>query len=156
MRTWFGVVLALIFFLPSLVNPAELDLFNLGKDGLAIDGYDPVSYHRDGPQKGSTELTAQLGSARFYFASEENRRIFLADPGAFIPAYGGWCAWAMLDGKKVAIDPVSYKVVEGVTYLFYDGFWGDTLMKWNEKAADDGESSLVSQADMQWGKIMGE
>ena len=39
------------------------------------------------------------------FASKENLETFLSNAEKYAPAYGGWCAYAMLDGDKVEVDP---------------------------------------------------
>ena len=78
---------------------------------------------------------------------------FESNPERYLPAYGGWCAYAMLEVDKVGIDPESFKIVEDRLYLFYNGFWGDTLKRWNKKLAKKPESELVSQADRQWESI---
>ena len=56
----------------------------------------------------------------------------------------------MLDGDKVEVDPMSFKLIEGKSYLFYDGFWGDTLYRWNKKLQKTSESSLVNEVDGHW------
>ena len=128
-------------------------LVNLDDAGVAIGGYDAVSYFSGKAQQGQTSLSHQHEGAIYRFATEENREKFIAEPEKFLPAYGGWCAWAMLEGEKIKIDPESFKIVDGVTYLFYDGFWGDTLKKWNELAAREGEKNLVVKADGFWREI---
>jgi beta-xylosidase len=60
----------------------------------------------------------------------------------------------MLDGDKVGIDPETYKLIDGRLYLFYNGFWGDTLKRWNKKLAKIPEQALVGQADGEWRKIL--
>jgi len=79
---------------------------------------------------------------------------FQADPQRYEPAYGGWCAYAMLDGDKVEIDPGTYKLIDGNLYLFHNGFWGDTLKRRKKKLAKTPEQALVGQADEAWRKIM--
>ena len=51
---------------------------------------------------------------------------------------------------------MSFKLIDGTTCLFYDGFWGDTLKRWNKKLQKTSESSLVSEADANWAKILSE
>jgi len=34
--------------------------------------------------------------------------------------------------------------------IFYDGFFGDTLKKWNEKAEEIPETQLIEVADEKW------
>ena len=124
-------------------------------DGVAIQGYDPVSYFREasrqqGPKKGDPALSEPHNGVEYHFASEANREAFAANPEQYLPEYGGWCAYAMLDGDKVDVDPQRYKFIDGKLYLFYDGFWGNTLKKWNEKAQGQSDEALVAQADAQW------
>jgi YHS domain-containing protein len=120
----------------------------------ALSGYDPVSYFEGTPQKGNADLTLEQAGVVYRFASEKNRAVFQANPQRYEPAYGGWCAYAMLDGDKVGIDPETYKLIDGRLYLFYNGFWGDTLKRWNKKLAKIPEQALVGQADGEWRKIL--
>ena len=77
-------------------------------------------------------------------------------PEKYLPAYGGWCAWAMLDGEKVDVNPERFKIIDGINYLYYDGFWGNTLKKWNKLAEKGSEAALVRQAGGHWQKIVSE
>ncbi len=121
----------------------------------ALSGYDPVSYFEGMPQEGKAGLSHDHAGVVYRFASESNRDLFMSNPDAYTPAYGGWCAYAMLEGDKVEVDPLSYKLVGGRLFLFYNGFWGDTLKKWNRKIAKAPEASLVDQADAEWRKLVG-
>ncbi|TBR37845.1 YHS domain-containing protein [Marinomonas agarivorans] len=132
------------------INAAEA---NLGKNNLALSGYDPVSYFDSQPQKGDKSFSKVYQGATYYFHSQENQAIFEANPEKYIPAYGGWCAWAMLDGQKVKVDPLTYKIIEGKNYLYYNGFWGNTLTKWNAKTDTIPEPDLVQTADTQWSNL---
>ncbi len=129
--------------------------FDLEKGGLAVHGYDPVSYFENGPQKGSKSITTTFKGVTYRFSSEENKQKFIADPSKYEPAYGGWCAWAMLDGDKTEPDPKTYKIVDGRLFLYYNGFFGNTLKMWNEKAAkESGDAPLATKADTEWAKIV--
>lgn len=149
-----AVVSLLPFFCHSVVAGDRRQ--NLDNNGLALEGYDPVSYHSDSPRKGQPEFTLKVNGVTYYFVDQVNRTLFSENPDQFTPAYGGWCAWAMLDGERVEIDPESYKVIEGRTYLFYNGFWGNTLKKWNQRAEKETEMQLVQEADKQWKNIPAE
>ncbi len=140
----FSLCAALFAVTAHAEKPLNLD------NELALQGYDPVSYTRNSPIKGMTEWQARHNGATYLFANKANLEAFQADPAAYEPAYGGWCAWAMLEGDKVDIDPKTYKIVNGKLFLFYNGFWGNTLEKWNTLAADQGEETLVTQADQRW------
>ena len=124
-------LLLLTLLIPVVAHSADSS-DNIDKNGVAIQGYDPVSYHALEPKKGDKALSSTHEGTTYYFSTPENRQQFEQDPGRYIPAYGGWCAWAMLDGEKVGIDPETYKIVDGQTLLFYNSFFANTLKKWNE------------------------
>ena len=55
--------------------------------GLAIKGYDPVAYYKEGkPVKGSNKLELKWKDATWRFASTEHRDLFKADPENIPPA----------------------------------------------------------------------
>lgn len=133
---------------------AEESMLN-SDNGVAVHGYDPVSYHKDGPAKGQETWSFIYQGATYYFATRENFEAFKNDPERYLPAYGGWCAWAMLDGEKVDVDPRSYKIIAGRTYLFYNSFFANTLKKWNDRASASPEAAMVAQADAAWDSLAG-
>ena len=127
------------------------------KAGLAIHGYDPVAYFPEGggkAAKGDASLTTSYKGVEYRFVSKEHRDAFLANPARYEPAFGGWCAWAMLDGEKVDVDPESFLVTDNRLFLFYKGFWGDTKAKWSDKAKD--QAAEAKQADAKWKDLSGE
>ena len=123
--------------------------FNLADGGLALKGNDPVAYLEKGvAAPGAPEIASQYRGVSYRFANAENRQKFAADPQRFLPAYGGWCATAMAEGRKVEVDPANYKVTGGRLFLFYKGWRGDALKDWNKD-----EKNLTARADEQWRKI---
>lgn len=160
MRHYSAVIVILSMLLCALLtsqSAAESPsaLANLDGTGLALEGYDPISYHTGQPRKGEAIISATLNGARYLFSSEENKTTFAAHPEKYVPAFGGWCAWAMLDGEKIPVDPERYKIVEGKTYLFYNSFFTDTLKKWNKLAAQESETVLAERARKQWYQLQG-
>lgn len=122
--------------------------FNLEK-GLAIQGYDPVSYFNGKPAKGSREFAVNHQGSTYYFVSASNADAFKKNPAKYEPQYGGWCAYAMgAKGEKVSVDPKTYKITDGKLYLFYNKFFNNTLEDWNED-----EAKLKTKADANWIKI---
>jgi hypothetical protein len=88
--------------------------------GVAIQGFDPVAYFTDGrPVPGSPSLTHAWNGATWRFASAANRERFAADPAAYAPQYGGFCAYGAAKGYKAPIDPAAWRVVDGKLYLNY-------------------------------------
>lgn len=120
---------------------------NANEQGVAIQGYDPISYFTDDPVAGNPQITSSYGGAIYYFSSEENKAQFEAAPEQYIPEYGGFCAVAVSEGKLVPVNPETYKVTDGKLYLFYNGEFGNTKPQWE---AD--EVTLRSNANARWEK----
>lgn len=136
---------------PAWAAPAP---WNVGKDHLAIQGYDPVAYFPEGggaAAKGDAAIAAEHGGVTYRFASAAHRDAFLANPARYEPSYGGWCAWAMLDGDKVDVDPKSFLVQGDRLLLFYKGFLGDTRAKWLK----GDRNAEQKTADAMWSKLGG-
>lgn len=135
----------------ALSNGPEARHANLADGGLAMKGFDPVSYF-DGaaPRKGDPALSSVYHGATYHFASAESRARFAADPDKYVPQFGGWCAWAMADGgRKVDVDPGSFKITGGRLFLFYKGWLGDTRAEWVKD-----EAKLTKQADDAWSALV--
>lgn len=120
--------------------------FNL-ENKVAIQGYDPVAYFTLGKAKeGSPKINSSYLGITYYFSSESNKKTFDANPGKYEPQYGGWCAFAMGDyGKKVEVDPETFKIVDNKLYLFYNAYFNNTLTSWNKD-----EKNLKNKADKNW------
>lgn len=120
------------------------------ENGLAIQGYDPVTYFTLGKAvKGNSSISVNRNGVTYYFSSGSNRELFNQNPSKYEPAYGGWCAYAMgVDGSKVEIDPETFKIVDGHLCLFYNFYFTNTLPKWNKQ-----ESQLKKNADANWNKL---
>lgn len=127
---------------------------NLDKHGVALQGYDPVSYFKsDKPQKGQSRFQAKQGEAIYWFSSESNKQEFLKEPKKYEPQYGGWCAYAVADHKsKVEVDPLSYTIQDGRLLLFYNGVWGDTRKKWLSTKNKD-PKAFLKEADDHWPEV---
>ena len=133
-------------------KPAAVRHYNLGSDKVAIGGYDPVGYFTQNKAlKGRKEIGASHRGVIYYFASEENKKLFAESPEKYLPTYGGWCATAMAKGEKVEIDPTNFKVTKGRLFLFFKAFYANALKDWNKD-----EPNLTAKADANWKKIAGE
>jgi YHS domain-containing protein len=124
---------------------------NIDKDGLALKGYDPVSYFKSAmPIKGNNKISLQLGKVKYLFSNESNKQAFAKDPKKYEPQFGGWCAYAVADSKsKVDIDPESFLIQDGRLLVFYKGFFGDTKKKWQTTKNKDAQKYLI-EADLNW------
>lgn len=115
--------------------------------GLAAEGYDVVAYFTDGkPVKGEKQFKVVQDGATYLFASEDHRVLFEENPEKYLPAYGGYCAWAVAQGDTAGIDPEAWTIYQGRLYLNYSK---KIRAKW-EKDKDDN----ISKADANWPEIV--
>jgi len=122
--------------------------FNVGK-GLAIEGYDPVSYFKGKPEKGVAAYSYSYEGITYHFINAADLAAFKQAPANYEPQYGGWCAYAMGNsGEKVEVDPETYKIINGKLYLFYNHLFNNTLKTWNKN-----EMTLKTKADANWQKV---
>ncbi|MDI1234084.1 MAG: YHS domain-containing (seleno)protein [bacterium] len=120
--------------------------FNV-KSNLAIQGYDPVAYFKQGKAvKGKKEFAVNAEGIIYHCSSAANKELFLKNYSAYEPQYGGWCAYAMGNsGEKVEINPETFKIIDGKLYLFYNAYFNNTLNSWNKN-----EKVLKAKADSNW------
>lgn len=116
------------------------------QDGLAIRGYDPVAYFRDGgPRPGKPEFAVQHNGATWRFASAEHKELFEGDPERYLPAYGGFCAYGASRGYLVKIEPEAWSIVGGRLYLNHDL---DVRETWLGRA-----KTYIARADGNWPRL---
>jgi YHS domain-containing protein len=127
----------------------ERPAYNVGADGIALSGYDPVSYFPEGggrARRGSAAFTAQHAGRRYLFVSAANRDRFAADPERYEPEFGGWCTYAVANGYKFEVDPESYLLEDGRLLLFYRGLLGDARSEFQKQ----GVAAGIRDADANW------
>lgn len=118
--------------------------------GVALEGYDAVSYFSGKPEKGKKEFVFNDQNVVYRFSSAAHLEAFKKNPAKYEPQYGGWCAYALgARGAKVEVDPENFKIVNGKLYLFYKTFFSNTLDDWNKD-----EAHLKSKADLNWEKLI--
>ncbi|MEM9209568.1 MAG: YHS domain-containing (seleno)protein, partial [Pseudomonadota bacterium] len=76
----------------------------------------------------------------------ENLEAFVAEPEAYAPQYGGYCAWAVAQGKLAAGDPEHWEIVDGRLFVNYN-------RKIQERWAADRDAFIV-QADDNWPEVI--
>jgi len=101
-------------------------------DGIAINGYDPVAYFdQSAPVEGSRDHALMWKGAYWHFSSAENMTKFEANPEAYAPQYGGYCAYAASKGAVAKTVPEAWTVYEGKLYLNYSdqvrGVWSQDI-----------------------------
>ncbi|MGH1412879.1 MAG: YHS domain-containing (seleno)protein [Pelagimonas sp.] len=120
---------------------------NASNTGLAMQGYDPVAYFTDGePTKGDYQTTTVYNDATYWFSSEENKAAFEANPEAYAPAYGGYCAFGTAMGFKFDGDPTLWKIVDDRLYL--------NLSPAIQERWAGNIPGFIADADSKWGDIV--
>ncbi|MCB1518168.1 MAG: hypothetical protein KDJ19_11200 [Hyphomicrobiaceae bacterium] len=111
---------------PVIEDPVNLDTPLIGPyltdalTGVALSGYDPVSYFTAGePQMGSSELEFYWQGVSWYFASLANLENFRRAPEFYAPQFGGHGAMSMARGYLSQGDPQIYLVLDDELFLFY-------------------------------------
>lgn len=88
--------------------------------GPAIHGYDPVAYFvSGGPQRGAEAFSYNYKGVTWRFSNEENKQSFIESPEAYIPQYGGHCAYAASRNYIADVDPKAWTIDSGKLYLNY-------------------------------------
>jgi len=116
---YLGVCVFTLFTLPAFAtdDAVSTGFFN----DIAIDGYDTVAYFTQGkPVEGDKKFQFSWRDANWRFASQENLDLFKQNPEKYAAQYGGYCAWAMAEGKTAGIDPDIWHIEDGKLYLNYD------------------------------------
>src|SRR5215207_516370 len=117
MKKIFSISIAVLLFTTAITAQTSNRAlqFNINKSGLAINGYDPVSYFSAGKAvEGEKEITYTTKGITYRFSSVKNQQSFITDPAEYEPRYGGWCAYAMgTSGEKVSVDPETFKIING-------------------------------------------
>jgi YHS domain-containing protein len=105
-------------------HAAEPPIFSARRSRLslgssfAIRGTDPVAYFTEGqPVEGSEDFTSEYMGALWAFASAENKALFDADPAAYAPQFGGYCAYAVSQGYTAPTVPEAWHIEDGKLYL---------------------------------------
>lgn len=142
--------LALTILLLSLSSAALFagggEKLNSGSDGIFLDGYDVVAYFtEERAVKGDSAFALDYMGATFHFVSEEHRALFEADPERYLPQYGGYCAYGLVKGKLLKVEPDQFTIHNGKLYLNYNG---SIRKKWLNKVG-----SYIPKADKNWEKL---
>ncbi|MGH6855016.1 MAG: YHS domain-containing (seleno)protein, partial [Aestuariivirga sp.] len=116
-------------------------------DGVALGGYDAVSYFTDGgPKEGSEQFAADWKDARWRFSTAENLAAFKASPEKYAPQYGGYCAYAVSKGATAKGDPSVWTLANGKLYL--------NLSKEVQATWRNDIPGNVAQADANWPGVL--
>lgn len=133
------LLMLMLFTLAACGTPWATVSDGAGRPVMLL-GHDPVAYFTRGqPTRGLPELVVDLPERSYYFASAENRALFVANPGRYEPQYGGFCSSGAAFAVKLGSDPSAWVLRDDRLFIF-----GDVLGKtawsldpaWNVEHAD--------------------
>ena len=115
------LTLSLLFSALSATPVMAADaVYTSWKDNVAVGGYDTVSFFSGKPQKGKKEHVFYHADAEWHFFTQANLDLFKTNPDAFMPQYGGYCAWAVANNKLAKGSPKYWHVEDGKLYLNFN------------------------------------
>ncbi len=140
-----GLVAA--FAVPGAAFAKTAPVYTSVFGNVAVSGYDSVAYFAQGkPVKGDARFKTTYNGAEFRFANAANLAAFRANPAAYAPQYGGYCAWAVSQGYTASGDPQVWKIVNNKLYLNYNAEIGQ---KWAQNTA-----GFITAGDGNWPRLL--
>lgn len=133
---------------PALPAHADQPAVHTGLlSNVGVGGYDPVAYFTEGrPVRGVAQFRTTHQNVEYRFANAENLARFRANPSAYLPQYGGYCAWAVSQGYTAPGNPRYWRVVSGRLYLNYDA---NIQRRWEANIPN-----LVRAGDANWPRVL--
>lgn len=131
---------------PAAYAKDKAPVYTAWNKNIAVGGYDAVSFFKSKPVEGKSEFSTEYNGAEWRFSTEANRDLFNANPEAFAPQYGGYCAWAVAGGKLAKGSPKHWHIEDGKLYLNYNRKIKD---RWTADKAN-----FITQANEEWPDIL--
>ena len=111
--------------------------------GVALRGDDAVALATGlEVAEGQARFTHEHDGVAYYFASRKTMARFAANPEAYMPQYGGFCAFGVAIGKKLDASPRFADIVNGKLYLFLNAV---AFAKYKEDKA-----GTLKEAERRW------
>ncbi|MEM0942005.1 MAG: YHS domain-containing (seleno)protein [Bacteroidota bacterium] len=150
----FNTYIYILFAISCSSNSEEVTGAFFESEGYAIGGYDPVAYYEQSQAKrGFESETVVYEGAAYCFSSTKNKSLFELNPQKYLPAYGGWCAYAVAEKSiRMAPDPTEWQIQDGKLQLFTSNLMtkltGSLLDEWNENPG-----AFKAKADENWDRM---
>jgi hypothetical protein len=120
---------------------------NVDKNGIGIQGYDPVAFFSDGkPVLGKEEFHSTYHDVIYRFASAQHQIAFEKSPETYEAQFGGYCAYGVAQKHLSPVKIDAFQIVNGRLLMQYDSV-RDTFNKdqsGNLQAADKNWLELIS------------
>lgn len=124
----------------------EPPIYTSWSNNLAVQGYDVVSFYSGKPLPGKSEFKVRYLGADWQFSTRANRDLFEMNPEAFLPQYGGYCAWALAKGRLAKGSAEHFYIEDGRLYL---NFNERIKRRW-----DSDRDMFIAQANGIWPQIL--
>jgi YHS domain-containing protein len=110
---------AVLMFVQAAQAANDKNTISDGEDKLLMmRGKDPVSYFTGpDPVMGNPAIKAEHDGVTYRFASEANKRLFLASPEKYVPKYGGHCSNGMVYAIGGSYGE-THRIIDGKLHLF--------------------------------------
>ena len=127
--------------LPSLDEAFQRDT----NSGLALHGYDPVAYRIEKRAVAGYPAYELVHKGDVWrFVSAANREAFRDAPEIYAPAFAGYDASAVAEGRAVDTDPRQFAIIGSRLFLF--------RTQENRRSFVE-NSGLLTMADTQWSDV---
>ncbi len=144
------MVIGVATALSVLVGGAEAQskvLVNVNRQGVALEGYDPVAFFSDSRAvKGNEKYQAHVGGATYLFSSAEHLATFQQEPARYTPQFGGYCAYGASQGHVAPVEISTWQILDGRLTLNYSK---DVQQKFNQDVA-----GYLAKANAQWPRLI--
>jgi YHS domain-containing protein len=145
-----ALMVLVVLCAPTLVQ-AEALVTKIVTDpltGVAIEGYDPVSYFTEpAPLQGKPDYAYVWEGVPWYFATPANRDVFIGNPEVYAPQFGGHCLMSLSRGFLSDGKPRLYVVEQMKLYLFYSVANREAFL------AAGGGAPVLTAADAHWSRL---
>lgn len=102
----------------DVTDQASPETIHTDREGRALQGHDPVAYFTVGePTMGKENIDLDWNGATWLFATTTNRDLFDADPLAYAPAFGGYCAVGKVFGVDLPGSAKRWRIEDGRLYM---------------------------------------
>ena len=134
-----------------------IELYSLDENGVAVDGYSPVSYFERGKaERGSPDFAVTHEGITYYLTDAAQVESFERSPHSYEPAHGGWCSLMIAgSGNRTRANPESFKTVDGQLLLFWSGDYKGQFISgvrnWNSR---DDEMAELRKSNENWARIL--
>lgn len=132
---------------PNLGKVVDGYLVNVDERGVILQGHDPVSFRNGGDMPGDPKFQTKYHGAIYYFASAENKAKFDANPAAYEPEYGGYCAYGVSVGHLAPIE----------LWTFDTTYQNRNIFQHNQKAVNGWKKDVPGNdalAKKEWAKFL--